>query len=146
MLPLCQVNATPTFVMTSDNHSRFPQSSSPRIYQFKLKITVCPRISDPFYIVSYYVKWVTTSWTHGTCLPLPTHTVHIPERKRKKREMNPIHAWKRDGFGGGWRLLFPFNGHGRWWFRFKRSIQGYICMTYVCIYVCKHVNKQRSML
>ena len=25
--------------------------------------TVCPRSSDPFYIVSYYIKWVTTSWT-----------------------------------------------------------------------------------
>ena len=24
--------------------------------------TVCPRSSDPFYIVSYYIKWVTTSW------------------------------------------------------------------------------------
>ena len=22
--------------------------------------------SDPFYVVSYYIKWVTTSWTYGT--------------------------------------------------------------------------------
>ena len=28
-------------------------------------ITVCPRSSDPFYIVTYYIKWVTTSWTHS---------------------------------------------------------------------------------
>ena len=28
-------------------------------------LTVCPRSSDPFYIVSYYIKWVTTSWTHS---------------------------------------------------------------------------------
>ena len=28
--------------------------------------TVCPRISDPVYIISYYMKWVTTSWTDGT--------------------------------------------------------------------------------
>ena len=27
--------------------------------------TICPGSSDPFYIVSYYIKWVTTSWTHG---------------------------------------------------------------------------------
>ena len=27
--------------------------------------TVCPRSSDPFYIVTYYVKWVTTSWTYS---------------------------------------------------------------------------------
>ena len=24
--------------------------------------------SDPFYIVSYYIKWVTTSWTHSISL------------------------------------------------------------------------------
>ena len=24
---------------------------------------VCQRSSDPFYIVSYYIKWLTTSWT-----------------------------------------------------------------------------------
>ena len=28
--------------------------------------TVCPRSSDPFYIVTYYIKWVTDSWTDGT--------------------------------------------------------------------------------
>ena len=27
--------------------------------------TMCPRSSDPFYIVTYYIIWVTTSWTHG---------------------------------------------------------------------------------
>ena len=27
--------------------------------------TVCPRSSYPFYIVSHYIKWVTTSWTHN---------------------------------------------------------------------------------
>ena len=27
--------------------------------------TICPRSSDPFYIVSYYTKLVTTSWTHS---------------------------------------------------------------------------------
>ena len=26
--------------------------------------TVCPGSSDPFYIVSYYIKWVTTSLAH----------------------------------------------------------------------------------
>ena len=28
--------------------------------------TVCPTSSDPFYIVSYYIRWVTTSWTYST--------------------------------------------------------------------------------
>ena len=32
--------------------------------------TVCPRSSDPFYVVSYYIKWVTTSWTHSMKLRL----------------------------------------------------------------------------
>ena len=27
--------------------------------------TEVPRSSDPFYIVTYYIKWVTTSWTYG---------------------------------------------------------------------------------
>ena len=26
--------------------------------------TICPGSSDLFYIVSYYINWVTTSWTH----------------------------------------------------------------------------------
>ena len=32
--------------------------------------TVCPRRSDQFCFVSYYLKWVTTPWTHSnTALP-----------------------------------------------------------------------------
>ena len=27
--------------------------------------TVCPRSSDPVYILSYYMKWVSASWTDG---------------------------------------------------------------------------------
>ena len=30
--------------------------------------TVCPRISDSFYKVTYYIKWVTSSWTDGISL------------------------------------------------------------------------------
>ena len=30
--------------------------------------TVCPRSSDPFYIVTYYIKWVTTSWTDSNII------------------------------------------------------------------------------
>ena len=33
----------------------------------KNKHTVCQESSDPFYIESYYTKWVTTSWTHSIC-------------------------------------------------------------------------------
>ena len=28
--------------------------------------TVCPRSSDPFYTVTYYMKWFTTSLRHST--------------------------------------------------------------------------------
>ena len=31
-------------------------------------IAVCPRSSDPFYIASYYIKRVTTSWTYSTMM------------------------------------------------------------------------------
>ena len=27
--------------------------------------TVCPRSSGPFYIVRYYIKWITISWTYS---------------------------------------------------------------------------------
>ena len=27
---------------------------------------VCPKSSDPFFVVTYYIKWVTTSWTYST--------------------------------------------------------------------------------
>ena len=30
------------------------------------KDTVCPRSSDPFYVVTYYIKWVITSSKHST--------------------------------------------------------------------------------
>ena len=30
-----------------------------------LQHTVCPRSSDPFYIVTYYIKWVTASWAYS---------------------------------------------------------------------------------
>mgnify|MGYP001164339134 CR=1 FL=1 len=29
------------------------------------KYTACPRSGDPFYIVNYYINWVTTSWTYS---------------------------------------------------------------------------------
>ena len=31
-----------------------------------LHYAVCPRSSDPFYTVTYYIKCVTTSWTYST--------------------------------------------------------------------------------
>ena len=37
----------------------------PRRREGKYHGTVCPRSREPFYIVSYYIKWVTTSCTYS---------------------------------------------------------------------------------
>ena len=34
----------------------------------KKLFNVWPGSSDPYYIVNYYIKWVTTSWTHSSLL------------------------------------------------------------------------------
>ena len=34
-------------------------------FMVSTEITVCPRSSDPFYVVTNYIKRVTTSWTDG---------------------------------------------------------------------------------
>ena len=40
--------------------------------------TVCPRSSDPFFIVTYSIKWVTTSWTDGIYIEMVS--VHFAMR------------------------------------------------------------------
>ena len=32
-----------------------------------LSHTIGPRSSDPFYLVTYYINWVTLSWTYNIC-------------------------------------------------------------------------------
>ena len=34
-------------------------------HRYYNRYTVCPRSSDPFYVVTYYIKWVTNSWTYS---------------------------------------------------------------------------------
>ena len=41
--------------------------------------------SDPFYTVSYYIKWVTTSWTHSTSLTYSTDCPRAIRNLRMKR-------------------------------------------------------------
>ena len=40
---------------------------SPLVYtsEYIVCITICQGRSGPFYIVTYYLKWVTTYWTHS---------------------------------------------------------------------------------
>ena len=35
------------------------------ILRQNIKATVCLGSNDPFHIVAYYIKWVTTFWTHS---------------------------------------------------------------------------------
>ena len=49
-------------------HALPSATSYPNVYIVEKKftqITVCPRSSDPFYVVTNYIKRVTTSWTDG---------------------------------------------------------------------------------
>ena len=43
-----------------------------------MPFTVCPGSSDPFYIASYYIKWVTTSWTYCISLGFWSLIVRVP--------------------------------------------------------------------
>ena len=47
--------------------------------------TICPRSNYPFNIVTYYIKWVTSSWTysikHAECVAVGHH------RKKKLRDV-----------------------------------------------------------
>ena len=40
--------------------------------------TICPRISDKFYIISYYIKWVTTSWNQRQFFESRLSTLLLP--------------------------------------------------------------------
>ena len=37
------------------------------LYSAKV-VTICLRSLEPFYVISYYIKWVKTSWIYCTCL------------------------------------------------------------------------------
>ena len=47
--------------------------------------TVCPRSSDPFYVVTYYIKWVATSWTYSMFINFLVVT-------RKESMLSSIHS------------------------------------------------------
>ena len=51
--------------------------------------TVCPRSSDPFYVVSYYINWVTTSWTYGI-------VKYLIQIKWQRSHMKAL-AWRKIG-------------------------------------------------
>ena len=50
---------------------------------------MCPRSSDPFYIVSYYIKRVTTSWTHSNKLKMFSRIYAVRSVQRTESGMDP---------------------------------------------------------
>ena len=65
-LILCNPHIKKALKYVRLNHVKIVVNSKMNEYQDKgLKTTVCPRSSDPFYTVTYYMKWVTTSWTYS---------------------------------------------------------------------------------
>ena len=56
-----------------------------------LPSTVCPRSSDSFYVVTYYMKWVTTSWTY--CMQVP-ECVNGMHHKEKEGDPQPEHCYR----------------------------------------------------
>ena len=46
-------------------HGIQPDGQVHKLDEIIVDITVCPRSSDPLYEVTYFIKWVTTSWTYS---------------------------------------------------------------------------------
>ena len=72
------------------------------VWYKKSPFTVCPGSSDPFYIVFYYIKWVTIYWTYSTTLRPCEYfleNVIYPQGRIQKLGLE----W---GGGGGCKQLF----------------------------------------
>ena len=52
--------------------------------------TVCPKSSDPFYIVSYYIKWVTTSGTYSITQSMNIRNQIFGNKKVTKPSLDDI--------------------------------------------------------
>jgi len=68
---LCNINVIKIYVLikiSTDKNEMFNTRKKVCKVPMPIFTTVCPRSSYPFYIVIYYSKWVTTSWTHTMML------------------------------------------------------------------------------
>ena len=63
-------------------------------YKCHSPFTVCPRSSDPFYIVAYYIYWVTISWTDGN---------NFSSEQRKIVHKTVIYATNLESYGLSWK-------------------------------------------
>ena len=69
--------------------------------------TICPGSRDPLYIVNYYIKWVTTSWTHGISL------LHLSNKDRNSsvsifQEAKIIYHKILISLQGPWSKVYTF--------------------------------------
>ena len=49
------------------------------------KLLYVQEVVTPFYIVSYFIKWVTTSWTYSIFMLKKKHPLNRPNKKVRKR-------------------------------------------------------------
>ena len=65
----------PVFIVQKRKMSYFPDRIFVQI--LKSKHTVSPKSFDPFYIVSYYMKWVKTFWTDSMANVKPDQNIKL---------------------------------------------------------------------
>ena len=59
---------------------------------------MCPRSNNPFYVVSYYIKWVTTSWTYSTELNWPYPRLVFSLGVRLQEVSLRKHCWNNSSY------------------------------------------------
>ena len=87
---------------------------------------VCPRSSDPFYIVTYYIRWVTTSWTQSMDAYVTSMVFDSEKNEHVHRKASLLQSWPTGFSSPAGPLLIlsrgnpPTTPHGpciRWWKR-----------------------------
>ena len=65
-------------------------ASTPTVKAIAVAYTICPRSSDSFFIVSYYIKWVTTSWSHisASSVKVAQFYGHFNEKEKYNSNLN----------------------------------------------------------
>ena len=92
---VCRLNKKPSFATPSPVVSRKKDNF--------LVDTVCPRSVDPFYILTYYMKWVKTSCTFSIRNYIYSHLLHRKQNiyviwGRKDHKCIDTFNRKSDGF------------------------------------------------
>ena len=95
---------------------------------------MCTRSSEPFYIVNYYIKWVTTSWTYCTSENMQVKITDKYKSCPKSRpENNPGTMYQKKTVEND-RKKYSFD-----WFTFEVSISSICSMLNFYLYKKKNV-------